>query len=74
MNPDGSDLFTVFNALSIGEIDHSLVSKDLAGAFQPAWSPDGQWIAFGLGQWFQARATGHAKIYRAKVMDLSIRT
>ncbi|RYP32500.1 hypothetical protein DL767_005189 [Monosporascus sp. MG133] len=66
MNPDGSNLFTVFDTLSAGEIDPPLVSKGLAGAFQPTWSPDGRWIAFGLGQWFQVRATGHAKIYRAK--------
>lgn len=65
MNPDGTGEFTVFDTYTTGELDSSLVSQGLAGAFQPTWSPDGEWIAFGLGQWFQARATGKAKIYRA---------
>jgi Tol biopolymer transport system component len=38
----------------------------LAGAFAPTWSPDGQWIAFGLGEWFQMRRTGTAKIMRVR--------
>ncbi|KAH7053292.1 hypothetical protein B0J12DRAFT_750778 [Macrophomina phaseolina] len=65
MNPDGTNEFTVFDTYSTGEVDSSLVSQGLAGAFQPTWSPDGKWIAFGLGQWFQSRATGKAKVYRA---------
>ncbi|OJD31026.1 tat pathway signal sequence domain-containing protein [Diplodia corticola] len=65
MNPDGTDEFVVFDSYSTGELNASTVSQGLAGAFQPAWSPDGEWVAFGLGQWFQARATGKGKIYRA---------
>ncbi|GJC95184.1 WD40 domain protein beta propeller [Colletotrichum higginsianum IMI 349063] len=65
MNPDGSDLRLVFDSSSTGEIDPALVAKGLAGAFQPSWSSDGQWIAFGLGSWFQSRATGKARVYRA---------
>ncbi|EMR62348.1 hypothetical protein MGN70_004645 [Eutypa lata] len=66
MNPDGSDHKLVFDAFTDGGLNSTLLGKGLAGAFQPAWSPDGEWIAFGLGEWFQSRATGKAKLFRAK--------
>jgi len=66
MDPDGSNRKMAFNVFSTGEIDGGLVKRGLTGAFQPTWSPDGQWIAFGLGSWFQSRATGTAKLMRAK--------
>ncbi|OMP83597.1 Protein TolB [Diplodia seriata] len=65
MDPDGTGEKVVFDSSATGEVNASLVSQGLAGAFQPAWSPDGEWVAFGLGQWFQARATGKAKVYRS---------
>ncbi len=65
MKPDGSDQRVVFNTDGAG-LDPVLVKKGLAGAFQPAWSPDGQWIAFGVGVWFQERAHGKATVMRAR--------
>ncbi len=65
MRPNGSDQKVVFDAAQAG-LDPVLVKKGLAGAFQPAWSPDGQWIAFGVGSWFQERARGKATVVRAK--------
>ncbi|KAF6815791.1 WD40 domain protein beta propeller [Colletotrichum plurivorum] len=65
MNPDGTDLKLVFDSYSTGELDSALVAKGLAGAFQPSWSTDGEWVVFGLGSWFQSRATGKARVYRA---------
>ncbi|KAF2714260.1 tricorn protease N-terminal domain-containing protein [Pleomassaria siparia CBS 279.74] len=65
MNPDGSNSQVVFDTMRSGEVAAAMVEQGLAGAFQPSWSPDGAWIAFGLGSWFQARATYTAWIYRA---------
>ncbi|KAK1640594.1 hypothetical protein BDP81DRAFT_469333 [Colletotrichum phormii] len=60
----GNSSILVFDSSQTGEIDAALVAKGLAGAFQPAWSSDGSRIAFGLGSWFQSRATGKARVYR----------
>ncbi|MFF1398532.1 hypothetical protein ACFVZD_32550 [Streptomyces sp. NPDC058287] len=65
MNPDGSDARVVFNTADSG-LDPKLVAQGLAGAFRPAWSPDGRWIAFGLGGWFQERAVTTAAVMRVR--------
>ncbi|OAF59750.1 hypothetical protein VC83_04041 [Pseudogymnoascus destructans] len=62
MNPDGTDLKLVF---SIDNIDPSDTAKGLAGAFQPTWSPGGEWIAVSAGSWFFQRAFSGGWIYRA---------
>jgi Tol biopolymer transport system component len=66
MSPDGLDQKVVFDVSAIGLANFTLVNKGLAGAFQPAWSPDGEWIAFGLGSWFQTRETDKARLMRAR--------
>lgn len=63
--PDGTDKFLVFDASKAG-LDPLQNKKGLAGAFQPDWSPDGEWICFGIGAWFDARSKGKSKIMRAK--------
>jgi Tol biopolymer transport system component len=64
-DPDGSNRKRIFETSS-SALSGPLVSHGLAGAFKPAWSPDGQWVAFGLGHWFQERRTGTAKIMRVR--------
>jgi Tol biopolymer transport system component len=64
MRPDGSDQKVVFDTAGSG-LDPTQVQHGLAGAFRPTWSPDGKWIAFGLGGWFQTRATSTAVVVRA---------
>ena len=65
MRPDGSEKRIVF-ASAGHAIEEAKLRMGLAGAFQPAWSPDGQWIAFGLGYWFNERATMTAALWRVK--------
>jgi Tol biopolymer transport system component len=65
MNPDGSNRKRIFETEGSG-LNSAQVSVGLAGAFAPAWSPDGQWIAFGLGAWFQARRNSKATIMRVR--------
>lgn len=65
MRADGSDKRKVFESEGHG-LDVSKVRMGLAGAFQPCWSPDGEWIAFGLGYWFAERNTMTAALWRVR--------
>jgi len=65
MRPDGSDQRLVYDTSDSG-IDPTLLKQGLAGAFRPTWSPDGAWLAFGLGGWFQERAEMTATIQRVR--------
>jgi len=65
MDPDGSNRKRIFDAGGAG-LDPSKVARGMAGAFNPTLSPDGQWIAFGLGEWFQERRSGKATIMRMR--------
>ncbi|SAL85904.1 translocation protein TolB [Caballeronia arvi] len=47
-------------------LDADMIKKGLAGAFQPTWSPDRQWVAFGIGDWFFTRGAGPGRIARIK--------
>ena len=53
-------------ALSVMDLDggnaKKIFSDKAGGAFAPAWSPDGQWIAFGLGAFFTDRETKPARL------------
>ncbi len=61
MRPDGSNRRVIFDPAA-----QQLDPSPGAVAFQPAWSPDGQWVAFGLGAFLQARARGNARLVRVR--------
>ncbi|MHB8284070.1 MAG: TolB family protein [Caulobacteraceae bacterium] len=65
MRPDGSGRQLVYDPMGKG-LDPILIKQGLAGAFQPAWSPDSQWIVFGVGSWFQKRVDGKATVMRVR--------
>ena len=65
MKPDGSDRRKIYDPADHG-LSPDILAKGLAGAFQPAWSPDSQWLAFGVGYWFQARRTNSATVMRVR--------
>jgi Tol biopolymer transport system component len=65
MRADGSDKRKVFESEGRGLAD-AKVRMGLAGAFQPTWSPDGEWVAFGLGYWFNERNTMTAALWRVR--------
>lgn len=62
--PDGSDITLAFDSYSTNQLNSSFVAQGLAGAFQPTWSPDEEWIVFGLGYWFFERAIYTGYLYR----------
>lgn len=62
-NANGTDVSLVFSTYD--GLTGSLVGQGLAGSFQPSWSPDSEWLAFGLGSWFFSRADYPGYIYRA---------
>jgi Tol biopolymer transport system component len=51
----------------VSGLDADMIKKGLAGAFQPTWSPDRQWVAFGIGDWFFTRGAGPGRIARIRV-------
>jgi Tol biopolymer transport system component len=65
MDPDGSNRRRILEAANAG-LDPRFAGTGLAGAFAPAWSPDGQWIVFGVGSWFQERRHGKATVMQVR--------
>ncbi len=66
MRADGSQRRRVYDVTKQSGLDLTLVKRGLAGAFFPVWSPDGEWIVFGVGEWFTQRGKGRAKLMRVK--------
>jgi Tol biopolymer transport system component len=65
INPDFSGYTRIYDAATSG-LNPDMVKKGLAGAFQPTWSPNREWVAFGVGDWFFTRGAGPGRIARIK--------
>jgi Tol biopolymer transport system component len=64
-NTDFTGYRRIYDASTSG-LDPKMVAAGLAGAFQPTWSPNKQWVAFGVGGWFFTRAYMPGRIMRIK--------
>jgi Tol biopolymer transport system component len=60
MKPDGSEKKRIFD-VATSDLDKTFAKRGLAGAFYPVWSPDGEWVVFGLGYWFTERGKRGAR-------------
>jgi Tol biopolymer transport system component len=60
MNPDFTGYQRIYDPANSG-LDPVMIKQGLAGAFQPTWSPDRQWVAFGVGD-----CMGPGRIMRIK--------
>ncbi|KAH8646090.1 tricorn protease N-terminal domain-containing protein [Xylariales sp. PMI_506] len=74
LNPDGTDRVLVFDSRTPGVLPNTTGGGGGGGgfggggfeaAYQPAWSPDGERVAFGIGAYFGSRASGSAVIVEA---------
>ncbi|WP_230972012.1 hypothetical protein [Burkholderia pseudomultivorans] len=65
IKPDFSGYRRIYDPSGSG-LDPQMIAKGLAGAFQPTWSPDRKWVAFGLGDWFFTRGAGPGRIVRIR--------
>ncbi len=65
MKPDGSQRKRIFE-VATSDLDQGLVRRGLSGAFHPVWSPDDQWVVFGVGKWFTERDNGNSVIMRVR--------
>ncbi|CAG7926288.1 unnamed protein product [Penicillium olsonii] len=64
LNAKATNEKMVYDVMNSDFIEASAVAMGTAGAFNPAWSPDGKWVTFGVGFWFQSRATGGGWLVR----------
>jgi Tol biopolymer transport system component len=66
MRADGSERKRIFDVTKQSGLDPKFFKRGLAGAFHPVWSPDDQWVVFGVGHWFTVRGKGRAKLMRVR--------
>lgn len=65
MSPSADNHQLIYDALDNDMVNTGQNAQGLAGAFQPSWSPDGEWLVFGLGSWFTQRGAYGGWLIRA---------
>lgn len=65
MNTDGSNRKRIYDTVT-AKTNPGIPGGGLVGAYFPTWSPDNQWVAFGVGQWFGARDRRKGVIMRVR--------
>ncbi|KAL4898733.1 hypothetical protein BDV59DRAFT_190368 [Aspergillus ambiguus] len=66
MNATSGDRINAYDPVAAGLMSEAITAKGAGGAYQPSWSPDGDWLTFGVGYWFQGRAEKGGWIVRAR--------
>lgn len=66
MRADGSERKRIYDVTRQSGLSPQYFNRGLAGAFYPVWSPDGEWVVFGVGRWFTERGKGRAVLMRVR--------
>jgi Tol biopolymer transport system component len=66
MRADGSERRRIYDVAKQSGLSPQFFNRGLAGAFHPVFSPDGQWVVFGVGRWFFERGNGRAVLMRVR--------
>lgn len=64
-NKEGKNVSLVYDPNETDLVDSTMVLEGQAGAFNPNWSQDGEWLVFGVGSWFEERETYGGWIVRS---------
>ncbi|CAG7918141.1 unnamed protein product [Penicillium olsonii] len=62
---EGKNISLIYDPKKTGLTRRHEVETGLAGAYNPSWSRDGEWLAFGVGAWFEDRGVYGGWIVRS---------